>query len=71
MADQQTTRMIIFHVSEDEFERLCARSHAEGARSVSDYARDALLNELLEDGNAKSSQQREQASISRKPWIIS
>jgi len=36
------TRMVSFRVSEDEFEQLRNKSEANGARSVSDYARLAL-----------------------------
>jgi hypothetical protein len=36
------TRMISFRVSEDEFEQLRSKSEANGARSISDYARLAL-----------------------------
>ena len=42
MAFRKMTRMISFRVSDDEFQQLRARSEAEGARSVSDYARLAL-----------------------------
>ena len=42
MAYRRMTKMISFRVSEEEFERLRARSEAEGARSVSDFARQAL-----------------------------
>lgn len=41
------TRLVNFRVSEDEFQKLkegCARS---GARSVSDFARSAVLAEVL------------------------
>ena len=41
--------MISFRVSDDEFERLRAKSEAEGARSVSDYARVALAREASPD----------------------
>ena len=42
MAFRKMTRMISFRVSDDEFQQLRAKSEAEGARSVSDYARLAL-----------------------------
>ena len=45
MAFRRMNRMISFRVSDDEFERLRAKSEAEGARSVSDYARVALARE--------------------------
>ena len=44
MSFRRMTRMISFRVSEDEFERLRMKSEAEGARSVSDYARVSLCN---------------------------
>ena len=66
------TQIISFPVSEDEFERLRVRSQAEGARSVSDYARDALLNDLPGNGNGQSSQHRAPAArAGKKPWVIS
>lgn len=45
MAFRKMTRMISFRVSDDEFQQLRARSEAEGARSISDYARLALSRE--------------------------
>lgn len=45
MAFKRMNRMISFRVSDDEFEKLRQRSAAEGARSVSDYARVALARE--------------------------
>jgi len=39
--------MISFRVSEREFEMLKSRSEAEGARSVSDFARDALCGRAV------------------------
>lgn len=42
MSFRRMTRMISFRVSQEEFEELRARSEAQGARSVSDYARFAL-----------------------------
>jgi hypothetical protein len=45
MPFKRMNRMISFRVSDDEFERLRAKSLAEGSRSVSDYARVALARE--------------------------
>ena len=42
MSFRRMTRMISFRVSEEEFEELRAKSEAQGARSVSDYARVSL-----------------------------
>src|SRR5580704_14171886 len=42
MSFERKTRMISFRVSDSEFESLRVRSEAQGARSVSDYARVAL-----------------------------
>ena len=42
MSFRRMTRMISFRVSEDEFEQLRSKSEANGARSISDYARLAL-----------------------------
>ena len=42
MSFRRMTRMISFRVSEPEFERLRSKSEAQGARSVSDYARVSL-----------------------------
>ena len=39
---RRRTRMISFRVSDGEFEQLKTKSEAEGARSISDYARLAL-----------------------------
>jgi hypothetical protein len=40
--DSCRVRMISFRVSEREFEQLLVRSEAEGARNISEYARNAL-----------------------------
>ena len=45
MAIRRMTHMISFRVSQDEFELLRAKSQAEGARSISDYARLTLARE--------------------------
>ena len=42
MSFRRMTRMVSFRVSEDEFEQLRSKSEAQGARSVSDYARFSL-----------------------------
>jgi len=42
MSFRRMTRMVSFRVSENEFEQLRCKSEAEGARSVSDYARLSL-----------------------------
>jgi len=42
MSFRRMTRMVSFRVSENEFEQLRSKSEAEGARSVSDYARLSL-----------------------------
>ena|ERR1700693_1434003 len=42
MSFRRMTRMVSFRVSEDEFEQLRSKSEAQGARSVSDYARVSL-----------------------------
>jgi hypothetical protein len=46
---KRMNRMISFRVSDDEFERLRAKSQAEGSRSVSDYARLALAREASDN----------------------
>ncbi len=43
--------MISFRVSEREFELLKTKSEAEGARSISDFARLALCNPVSESDN--------------------
>ena len=45
MSHWRRTRMISFRVSEDEFARLKIKSEAEGARSVSEFARIALCGQ--------------------------
>jgi len=46
--------MVSFRVSQDEFERLRKKSEAQGARSVSDYARFALCGGLnISDGQQR------------------
>lgn len=45
------TRMISFRVSEAEFEELRNKSEAEGARSVSDYARASLCGSAAKAGD--------------------
>jgi hypothetical protein len=42
MSFRRMTRTISFRVSEHEFEQLRSKSEAQGARSVSDYARVSL-----------------------------
>jgi len=42
MSFTRRTRMISFRVSENEFQVLRTKSEAQGARSISDYARAAL-----------------------------
>ena len=45
MSHWRRTRMISFRVSEDEFIRLKTKSEAEGARSVSEFARLTLCGQ--------------------------
>lgn len=45
MSHWRRTRMISFRVSEDEFARLKTKSEAEGARSVSEFARITLCGQ--------------------------
>jgi hypothetical protein len=41
--------MLTFRVTEEEFERLQAASSASGARCLSDFVRDAVLQEVVQD----------------------
>ncbi len=50
------TRMVSFRVSEAEFEKLRSKSEAEGARSVSDYARASLCGGAMSSGGQRQIQ---------------
>ena len=52
MSFWRRTRMISFRVSEHEFELLKTQSEAEGARSVSDFARLALCGHRGQNGRS-------------------
>jgi hypothetical protein len=43
---KRKTRMVSFRISEEEYEYLRQHSLAQGARSVSDYARDTLFGSV-------------------------
>lgn len=49
MSFRRMSRMVSFRVSEDEFEWLRAKSEAQGARSISDYARVVLFRSVNGD----------------------
>lgn len=59
MSFRRMTRMISFRVSEAEFEQLRNKSEAEGARSVSDYARASLCG-----GTARADDERQIQALS-------
>lgn len=52
-------RLVYFRVSEDEFQRFMQLCEREGARSISDLARDAM-HRLLESANGEESSPRVQ-----------
>ena len=54
MSHWRRTRMISFRVSEREFELLRSKSEAEGARSVSEFARLALCGQTTAAAAASS-----------------
>ena len=56
MSHWRRTRMISFRVSDSEFELLKTRSEAEGARSVSDFARLALCSQMSAASAASTAQ---------------
>ena len=62
--------MISFRVSDDEFERLRAKSEAEGARSVSDYARVALAREAVADREWLQHLQRLSEDVARLTELL-
>lgn len=70
MAHRRMTRMISFRVSEDEFEQLRARSMAEGARSVSDYARLALSRESTDTSELMERLHRLSCDVSRLTTLL-
>jgi hypothetical protein len=47
------TRMVSFRISEAEFQQLRIKSEAEGARSVSDYARASLCSAAAREGGER------------------
>jgi hypothetical protein len=57
MSFKRMTRMISFRVSEAEFEQLKNRSLAEGARSVSDWARISLCNGAVRSDGGRQIQE--------------
>ena len=63
-------RMISFRVSDDEFERLRAKSQAEGARSVSDYARVALARESSADREWQQHLERLSQDVARLTELL-
>jgi len=62
--------MVSFRVSNDEFERLRARSEAEGSRSVSDYARLALAREQRPEADWVEHLQRLSANVERLTQLL-
>ena len=70
MAYRRMTRMISFRVSEDEFERLRSKSQAEGARSVSDYARLALSRDTTGEGEWRDHLQRLSSEVHRLTQLL-
>ena len=70
MAFRRMNRMISFRVSDDEFERLRAKSEAEGARSVSDYARVALAREASADRDWLQHLQRLSQDVARLTELL-
>jgi hypothetical protein len=57
MRFRRMTRMVSFRVSEAEFEQLRSESEAEGARSVSDYARSSLCRGATRTGGERRMQE--------------
>ena len=70
MAFKRMNRMISFRVSDDEFEKLRQRSAAEGARSVSDYARVALARESNGERDMMQHLQRLTADVQRLTELL-
>ena len=62
--------MISFRVSDDEFDRLRAKSEAEGSRSVSDYAREALSRESRGEHQWIEHLQRLSADVQRLTELL-
>jgi hypothetical protein len=46
-------RMLTFRVTEEEFEQLQAASNAAGARCLSDFLRESVLEEISQDGEKR------------------
>lgn len=70
MAFKRMNRMISFRVSDDEFEKLREKSAAEGARSVSDYARVALAREANGERNMMQHLQQLTANVQRLTELL-
>ena len=70
MAFRRMNRMISFRVSDDEFERLRAKSEAEGSRSVSDYARETLAREARGENQWLDHLQRLSADVQRLTELL-
>lgn len=70
MAFRRMNRMISFRISDDEFERLRAKSEAEGSRSVSDYARAALAKEARGDNEWSQQLERLSADVARLTQLL-
>ena len=84
MSFWRRTRMISFRVSEQEFELLRSQSEAEGARSVSDYARITLcgrrngaggpapqdLNQLKDEIEKATAAAAPQEAVATKPALF-
>lgn len=70
MAFRRMNRMISFRVSDDEFERLRAKSQAQGSRSVSDYARVALAKEARGEHEWLDHLQRLSADVQRLTALL-
>ena len=71
MASRRMTHMISFRVSQHEFELLRAKSQAEGARSISDYARLTLARDPKETRQVLDDLQQLRSDVHRLTELLS
>jgi hypothetical protein len=61
----QRNRIVVFRLSQDEYDRLRAACNAAGGRTLSDFTRSELLT-LVQTGNGGSILERKFVEIDRK-----
>ena len=71
MASRRMTHMVSFRVSQDEFEMLRAKSQAQGARSISAYARLTLARDPEATRQVMDHLQQIRSDVSRLTEMLS